>query len=72
MGTPEQQRDMEVACARHETVNGRLKNWESMKCVFRHNCDKHHLVFHSVLVIAQIKIQNGRLPFQVDPVVDPI
>ena len=72
MGTPEQQRAMEVARARHETVNGRLKNWESMKRVFRHNRDKHHLVFRSVLVIEQIKIQNGRPPFQVDPVVDPI
>ena len=63
---------MNTARARHETINGRLKAWKSMKQIFRHSRDKHHLVFRAVLVIEQLKIMNGRPPFQVDPVVDPM
>ena len=54
------------------TVNGRLKFWNCLKQVFRHPRDKHHLVFRAVLVIEQIKIQNGQPPFQVTEYLDPI
>jgi len=64
--------EMNTARARHETVNGRLKNWKSMSTRFRHNKNKHHLVFRAVAVIEQIKIMNGRPPFQCDVVVDPV
>jgi len=63
---------MNSARARHETINGRLKTWKSMKQVFRHSRVKHHLIFRAVLVIEQIKIQNGQTPFQVNDYVDPI
>jgi hypothetical protein len=43
-----------------------------LKQVFRHSRDKHHLVFCAVLVIEQIKIQNGQPPFQVTEYLDPI
>lgn len=66
------EKEMNVARARHETVNGRLKTWKSMSTCFRHSKDKHHLVFRAVAVIEQIKIMNGRPPFQCDVVVDPI
>lgn len=51
--------------ARHETINRRLKTWKSLQSVFRHNRDKHHLVFESVLVLEQLAIENGHEPFQV-------
>jgi DDE superfamily endonuclease len=63
---------MFTARSRHETVNGRLKFWNCLKQVFRHSRDKHHLVFRAVLVIEQIKIQNGQPPFQVTDYLDPI
>ena len=63
---------MGTARARHETVNGRLKQWTSMKLCFRHPREKHHLVFRAVLCIEQLKIMNGNPPFQVDVVVEPM
>lgn len=63
---------MNAARARHETVNGRLKTWKSMKQVFRHSRHKHHFIFRAVTVIEQIKIMNGSPPFQVADVVDPM
>jgi len=75
---PDQARDevhleeMNTARARHETVNGRLKTWKSMSTRIRFAKEKHHLVFRAVAVIEQIKIMNGKPPFQCDVVVDPI
>ena len=71
MGTNEQKAAMNAARARHETVNGRIKNWGSMKQVFRHHRDKHQLAFRSVLNIEQIKMMNGKPAFQVEPVIEP-
>ena len=68
----EQRRKMSVARARHETVNGRLKNWHSLTECFRHSKEKHHMVLRAVLVVEQIKIMTGKVPFQVDEVVDPM
>ena len=67
-----QEEEMNTVRARHETVNGRLKNWKSMSTTFRHDKGKHHLVFRAVAVIEQIKFMNGQPPFQCDVVVDPI
>ena len=68
----EAQGEMNTVRARHETVNGRMKDWKSMSTRFRLDKDKHHIVFRAVAVIEQIKIMNGRPPFQCDAVVDPI
>ncbi len=46
-------------CSRHETLNGRLKNWEILKHPFRH-------VFRSIVIITQLSIKNGEPLFQVD------
>ena len=62
---------MSVLRARHETINGRLKTWTILKNVFRHDITKHHIVFGAIAVIEQIKIQNGRPPFQAFGYVDP-
>eukprot|EP00957_Ditylum_brightwellii_P051435 3899596-Ditylum_brightwellii.AAC.1 len=59
---------MGAAYARHETVNGRLQNWNIMHNKFRHNRLKHHLVSQAVLVVEQIKLQNRRPAFQVNPI----
>ena len=73
MARSEQHREaMNVARARHETVNGRLKNRGILKQVFRHGRDKHHIAFRSVLVLTQIAFENGSPPFQVDDMGDPI
>ena len=75
---PDQGRDeemeekMNTARARHETINGRLKNWRSLSARFCHQKDKHHYVFKAVAVLEQIKITHGCPPFQCDVVIDPI
>ena len=51
--------------ARHETLNGRLKNWGCLAQIYRHNRDKHHLIVKAILVIAQIAISSGNPLFQV-------
>ena len=66
-----QKKVMGAARARHKTVNGQLKSWKIMHNKFRHNRLKHHLVFQAVLVGGQIKLQNGRPAFQVDPIGGP-
>jgi hypothetical protein len=57
-------REMEVARARHETVNGRFTTWSALKDTYRHNLSKHHLIYQSVAVITQLEFLNGYGPFQ--------
>jgi hypothetical protein len=68
---PAHKKAMNRARARHETINRRLKTWKSLKQVFRHESQKHHIIFRSVMVIEQIAINNGRPPFQITNYVDP-
>lgn len=56
---------MGKARARHETLNGRLKKWQSLGNVYRHSIHKHHLVFRAIIVIEQMNIENGSILFQV-------
>ena len=63
---------MGKARARHKMVNGQLKNWNALKNVFCHSHLKYHTVFRAVLVIEQIKIQNGQPPFQVEEINNPV
>lgn len=48
-----------VLC-RHETVNGRLKQFKVMSSPFRHHFSKHSSCFWAVLNITQLVIQNER------------
>lgn len=50
--------------ARHETANGRLKNFKVLNMKFRHKLDKHPLVFNACLNIIQIAIANGEPLFE--------
>ena len=61
---------MSVLRARHETINGQLKTWKILKNVFRHDITKHHIVFWTIVVIEQVKIENRRPPFQTAEYVD--
>ena len=47
------------AKARHETCNKRLKQFDILKQVYRHDRDKRASVFAAVAVCTQISIENG-------------
>jgi hypothetical protein len=53
------------ARARHETFNGRIKNFNILEERFRHNVDKHEVVFVAVCVIIQYELENGHPLFTV-------
>ena len=59
-----QKKIMSVLRARHVTVNARLKNWECLRRIWRHDRNKHHLVMRAALVITQISISTGNPLFQ--------
>jgi hypothetical protein len=58
-------RAKDLARARHDTVNGRLKMFRVLSSVFRHDRNLHQFVFHAVVVITQISFENGSPPFSV-------
>ena len=60
------------ARARHETINGRFKNWGILAQKFRHHRDKHSVAFEAVVAISQIEIENGNRPFGVTDYEDPL
>lgn len=48
-----------VIMARHETVNGRLKQFRILQQEFRNAIHKHPMVVHAVANIVQISLMNG-------------
>lgn len=50
--------------ARHETLNGRLKNFKILSSKYRHPLKKHPRVFHAVVNIVQVCLVNGESLFQ--------
>ena len=44
---------------RQEAINKKVREWQALKRVFRHDMSKHSNVFGAVIVICQLKIQNG-------------
>jgi len=52
--------------ARHETFNGRLKNWGILSQVFRHDICRHGEVFRACVVLTQLTIEQGEALFSVD------
>ena len=52
--------------SRHETLNGRLKNWEILKQVYRHDISEHGDVVRAIAVITQLGVENGEPLFEVD------
>lgn len=51
--------------SRHETVNKRLRQFKILKMEFRHDRQKHPLVFHAVANLTQLMIENGEPLFNV-------
>jgi hypothetical protein len=55
-----------VARARHETVNRRFKQFSILERRFRHQVEKHGMVFAAVSNITQLSIQLSEPLFDVD------
>lgn len=53
------------ARARHETVNKRLKDFNCLALVFRHDRTFHRSCFLAVAVITQLSFENGDKPWQI-------
>jgi hypothetical protein len=51
---------------RHETLNGRLKNWGVISLVFRHRIMRHGDVFRACVVVTQLTAENGEQLFEVE------
>ncbi len=51
---------------RHETLNGRLKNWGILAQVYRHDIWEHGIVFQACAVVTQLMIANGEPLFEVE------
>ncbi len=50
-----------------------MVQWGALNGAYRHDRWKHHLaVFRAVIVIEQIKFENGSPPFQVFNYIDPV
>lgn len=52
--------------SRHESLNGRFKNWEILKVLYRHDLMEHGNVFRAIAVITQLGINAGEKLFEVD------
>jgi hypothetical protein len=52
--------------ARHEMLNGRLKNWGILSQVFRHHITRHGDLFRVCAVVTQLTIENGEPLFEVE------
>jgi hypothetical protein len=51
--------------SRHETFNGRLKNFRVLSIPFRNGYDRHQEVFEACCVCMQLELQNGNGLFDV-------
>lgn len=47
------------ARARHESFNRRIKAFHILSETFRHDIEKHRIVFEAVCVICQYQLENG-------------
>lgn len=53
------------ALSRHETFNGRLKNFDCLDERFRHGIEKHKLCFDACVVICQLQLETASPLFAV-------
>ena len=64
LGSP-RERMKAKARARHETINGKLTDFNCLKATWRHPREKHIFAFGAVANIVQIGIQRERSTWQV-------
>jgi len=55
-----------VVRVRHETVNGRLKNWGCLRNLWRHRVEKHRYAFRAVANLVQLEMETGSQAFQLE------
>ena len=55
-----------AARSRHETFNGRLKNWGILERTYRHDIELHETVFSACAMITQLCVSNGEPLFEVE------
>ena len=60
------------ALARHESINGRMKEFGILREVFRCKKKLHIFVFNAIAVLTQIEKENGRPVFDAHNYADPI
>lgn len=48
------------ARAHHELLNGRLKSFNVLRHIYRHNLRTHALCFHAVAQLVQVALCNGK------------
>lgn len=51
--------------SRHETINKRIRHFKVLKETFRHDLDLHPIIFHAVVNLVQLQIQDGEPLFTV-------
>jgi len=51
------------ALARHETINGRFKEWGILTQVFRCDRDTHYIFFNAIAAVTQIEMLISRPAF---------
>ena len=67
MSNPDENQEMQNSVrARHESLNGRLKNWAILSTMYRHDLMEHGNVFWAIAVMTQIGINAGEKLFEVD------
>jgi len=54
-----------LACAHHEAINKRIKQFFMLTSVFRHALEKRQFCFHAAANIIQMIIEYEEPPFQV-------
>lgn len=70
MATPDEQDDPDLkrfksrARSRHESVNGRIQEYEIVRGTFRQDKTKHELAFKAVCVTVQYQIEHGAYLFR--------
>jgi len=56
--------------ARHETLNKHLKQWSCLSRVFRHEVERHQVVFGAVAGITQLALENEEHLYDVNEYCD--
>lgn len=60
-----ERRAKKAAALRHETINGRLKNFRSLFHAFRHPVRQHILYFMTAAIVSQLMFEQYGTTFQV-------
>ena len=51
---------MALGRSRHEIVNRRIKQFGALQGIWRHENEKHGIVFRAAITIVQLKLEKGR------------